>query len=167
MGLKHVKRPSIAKGALTAMKVLNSIFFRTSGPLMQIAIPKGMGVSGSLYKNVVLKKISNKNEKSTSKNWFPACPFGSWQCPSPQVRNWSSVFEVWKGQCIVAPSIQPRPGPVRCFPLHPPPPTEKKAYLVGDIGVQNCIGVCSSPVSYGFTQRLVRKFISKIGLKRL
>ena len=39
-------------------------------PLMQIAIPKGRGVSSSFYKNVVLKKIAKKNEKSTSKNKY-------------------------------------------------------------------------------------------------
>ena len=27
----------------------------------------------------------------------------------------STVFEVLKGQCIIAPSLQPRPGTVRCF----------------------------------------------------
>ena len=51
--LKHAKRPSIAKRTLTAKKVLYAIFLRNSGPLMQIAVPKGRGVSGSFC--VVLK----------------------------------------------------------------------------------------------------------------
>ena len=48
----------------------------------------------------------------------PSCPFVTWQCSgSPQILNCSTVFEVWKGQCIVAPSLQPRPGPARFLPL--------------------------------------------------
>ena len=39
--LKHTKRPSIAERTLTAKKVLYAIFFRNSGPLMQVAVPKG------------------------------------------------------------------------------------------------------------------------------
>ena len=67
--LKHAKRPSFAKLPLTAKKVLYSIFFRNSGPLIQNVVPKGKGLSGSFYKNVVLKKkkIANKDEKNMNK----------------------------------------------------------------------------------------------------
>ena len=61
--MKHAKTPSIAKQALTAKKVLYTIFFRNSGPLMQSAVPKGKGASGSFYKNVVLKKLRTKMRK--------------------------------------------------------------------------------------------------------
>ena len=63
--LKHAKRPS--KQTLTAKKVLEPIFFGNSGPLLEIAVPKRRGVSGSIYKYMVLKKlqtkITNRNEK--------------------------------------------------------------------------------------------------------
>ena len=61
--LKYAKRPSIAKRTMTAKKVLYAIFFRNCGPIMQIAVPKGRGVSGSFYKNVVLKKLRTKMRK--------------------------------------------------------------------------------------------------------
>ena len=57
--LKHVERPSIAKQTLTAKKVLYAIFFRNSGPHKQIAVPKVRDMSGSFYKNVVLKHYAN------------------------------------------------------------------------------------------------------------
>ena len=44
-------------------------------PLMQIAVPKGRDVSGSFYKNVVLKKLQPKLRKIHPKNQSPACPF--------------------------------------------------------------------------------------------
>ena len=81
--------------------------------LLQIVVPKGKGVSGSFYKNVVLKKIANKDEKNMSKNWSLACPLVIWQCSSPQILNCTTVFEVWKDQCIVTLSLQPRPGPMQ------------------------------------------------------
>ena len=39
-GLKHAKRPSIAKQTRLVKRVLYVIFFRNSGPLMQIAVSK-------------------------------------------------------------------------------------------------------------------------------
>ena len=65
--LKYAKRPSIAKRTLTAKKVLYAIFFRNSGPLMQIAVSKGRSVSGSFYKNVVLKQLRTKMRKVCAK----------------------------------------------------------------------------------------------------
>ena len=84
--LKHAKPPSIAKGTLTAKKVLYTIFFRNSGPLMKIAVQKRSGVSGSFYKNVVLKKLQTKIKKSISKNWSPPCPFVTRQCSNAVAR---------------------------------------------------------------------------------
>ena len=60
--LKHANRPSIAKRILTAKKMLYTIFFRNSGPLSQIAVQKD-DVSGSFYKNMVLKKLPTKMRK--------------------------------------------------------------------------------------------------------
>ena len=84
--LERAKRFSITKQTPTA-KVWNAIFFRNSGPLMQMAVPKGSGVSGSFYMNAALKTIANKNEKSTFKNRSPACPFLIWQCSRQQILN--------------------------------------------------------------------------------
>ena len=68
--LKHAKRPSIAKRTLK-----ESVIHHFLQKFWENCCPKGRGVSGSFYKNVVLKKLGTKNEKSMSKNWSPACPF--------------------------------------------------------------------------------------------
>ena len=76
MGSKTCQnRPHSAKRRLTGRKVLYATFLRNSGPLMQVAVPKGR-VSDSFYKIVVLKdENANKNEESTSKNRYSACLF--------------------------------------------------------------------------------------------
>ena len=61
--LKNTKRPSIGKQTLAAKKVLYAIFIRKSGPIMQIAVLKGRGVSSNFYKNVVLEKLRTKVRK--------------------------------------------------------------------------------------------------------
>lgn len=61
--LKGAKRPRIAKRTVTAKKVLYAIFFRNTGPIVQIAVPRGRGVSGAFYKNVVLKTLRKKMRK--------------------------------------------------------------------------------------------------------
>ena len=87
--LKPVKNPSIAKQTLKAKEMLFAIFFWHSGPLMLIVFFffKGRGLSGSFYKNVVLK---TKREQNWEK-WSPASPFVTWQCASPQILNCSTV----------------------------------------------------------------------------
>ena len=120
--LKHAKRSSSAKRTLTAKKVLYAISYTNSGPHMQIAVPKGRGVSDSFYKNVVLKRNVNKNEKSTSKHRSLACLFVTWQCSNLPILNCSTVFQVWKGNVLLSPP-PPRPtyipdlAPCDCFPL--------------------------------------------------
>ena len=61
--LKQAQKLNIAKRTLTA-KVLYANFLRNSWPLMQtVAVPKGDIVSGSFYKNVVLKTMRTKLRK--------------------------------------------------------------------------------------------------------
>ena len=54
---KNARRPSIAKRTRTVKKVLYAIFFSSSGPAIQIAVPKGRTVTGRFYKNIVLKQL--------------------------------------------------------------------------------------------------------------
>ena len=54
----------------SAKKVLYTIFFINSGLLMHISFPKTRGVSGSFYKNVILKiKMQTKMRKVHPNNW--------------------------------------------------------------------------------------------------
>ena len=131
-----------------------------SGPLMQLLFLKVGCVSGSIYKNVVLKKKANKNDKSMSKNWSPACPFDTWHCSNPQILNSSIDFV----KCIVAPSVQPKPGTVRFFFFFPK--LNKNNYLVGDIGREVHLGLWFSSFFLVYP-KMSMKTISKIGLKDL
>ena len=53
--VKHLKRPCIARRVQSAKKVLYAIFFDIKGHVLQIAVPKGRGITGKFYKNCVLK----------------------------------------------------------------------------------------------------------------
>lgn len=67
IGFETYQKPNIDKRTLTAKMVLYRIFFRNTGIIRQIAVPKrrgGMGVSGSLFKNVMQTKIKKKRPKT-------------------------------------------------------------------------------------------------------
>lgn len=52
-------RPIIAKRSQSAKKVLYAIFFNCHGPVVQVATPSGRSITGTFYKNNVLKKVKN------------------------------------------------------------------------------------------------------------
>ena len=41
---------------MSVQKVLCAIFFATQGPAIQIAVPKGRGVTGTFYHDKILKR---------------------------------------------------------------------------------------------------------------
>ena len=51
-------------------KMLYAIFFNSSGPVVQEPCPSGHTVTGRFYKNSVLKKVKElNNKKRPSKGW--------------------------------------------------------------------------------------------------
>ena len=54
---KHQKRPCIAKRTISSKKMLYTIFFNSSGPVIQVPCPSGHTVTDRFYKNSVLKKV--------------------------------------------------------------------------------------------------------------
>ena len=69
---KATKRPCIVRRTMSVGKVLYAIFFSTQGPAIQIAVPKGKGVTGKFYRDNVLKKLrryyTKRSPKSAIKN---------------------------------------------------------------------------------------------------
>ena len=58
----------IAKRNISSKKMLYTIFFNSSGPVVQVPCPSGHTVTGRFYKNSVLKKVKEfYNKKRTSK----------------------------------------------------------------------------------------------------
>ena len=67
---KVQKRPCIAKRTISSKKMLYTIFFNSSGPVVQVPCPSGHTVIGRVYKNSVLKKVKEfYNKKRPSKGW--------------------------------------------------------------------------------------------------
>lgn len=60
---KHQKRPVVAKRQKSSKKILYTIFFNHLGPVVQIPTPSGKSITGTYYKNVVLKQIKRFYEK--------------------------------------------------------------------------------------------------------
>ena len=60
---KKQKRPVIAKRQKSAKKVLYTIFFNSSGPVVQIPSKEGTSITGKFYKNTVLNKIKKIYKK--------------------------------------------------------------------------------------------------------
>ena len=54
---KDQKHPCIAKRTISSKKMLYTIFFNSSGPIVQVPCPSGHTVTGQFYKNSVLKKV--------------------------------------------------------------------------------------------------------------
>ena len=104
--LKHAKRSSVATQVLTETKVLQAIFLKNSGPLLHNAVPNGRSVSGSFYKNVVLKKNANKKEKSTSLKSVSSVSICYMTMLQPTNPEMLYSFDVWKGQCRTLPKAQ-------------------------------------------------------------
>jgi hypothetical protein len=55
---KKQKRPVIAKQQKSAKKVLYTIFFNSSGPVVRIPSKEGTSITGKFYKITVLNKIN-------------------------------------------------------------------------------------------------------------
>lgn len=62
------KCPVIAKRCQSTTKVLYAIFFKNEGPVVQVAIPKGLSIIGHLYKNYLLKKFKKHYERKRPKS---------------------------------------------------------------------------------------------------
>ena len=63
-------RPCIAKRSISSKKMLYAIFFNSSGRVIQVPCPPGHTVTGQFYKNSVLKKEKeSNNKKRPSKGW--------------------------------------------------------------------------------------------------
>ena len=66
---KDQKRPCIAKRTISSKKMY-TIFFNSSGPVVQMPCPSGHTVTGRFYKNSVWKKVKEfYNKKRPSKGW--------------------------------------------------------------------------------------------------
>ena len=67
---KDQKSPCIAKRTISSKKMLYTIFFNSSWPVVQVPCPSGHTVTGRFYKNSVLKKVKEfYNKKRPSKGW--------------------------------------------------------------------------------------------------
>ena len=63
-------RPCIAKRTISSKKMLYAIFFKSSGPVVQVPCPSGHTITGRFYKNSVLKKVKEfYNKKRPCKGW--------------------------------------------------------------------------------------------------
>ena len=70
MKAKRSKRPCTAKRTISSKKMLNAIFFNSSGPVVQVPCPSDHTVTGRFYKKSVLKKMKEfYNKKRPSKGW--------------------------------------------------------------------------------------------------
>ena len=66
----HVRKSPCSKTPISSKKILNAIFFNSSGPVVQVPFPSGHTVTGRFYKNSVLKKVKEfYNKKRPSKGW--------------------------------------------------------------------------------------------------
>ena len=67
---KDLKHPCITKRTISSKKMLYAICFNSSGPVVQVACPSGLTVTGRFNKNSVLKKVKEfYNKKRSSKGW--------------------------------------------------------------------------------------------------
>lgn len=65
---KAARRPCIAKRTMSVRKMLYAIFFTARGPAVQVPVPKGRGITGRFYRDVVLKKLNKYYEKIRPKS---------------------------------------------------------------------------------------------------
>ena len=70
MEVKRSKMPMYCQRTISSEKMLEAIFFNSSGPVIQMPCPSGHTVTGRFYKNSVLKKVKEfYNKKRPSKGW--------------------------------------------------------------------------------------------------
>jgi hypothetical protein len=67
---KNMKRPKIARRALTSKKVLCAIFFNSNGLVTQHPVPKGRSVTSNLYTKDILPRLLKYYKKKAPKDWF-------------------------------------------------------------------------------------------------
>ena len=72
---KNAVRPSIVKRQCRVKQVFYAIFFDNKGPIMQLPVPKGRTVTGTFYKNVVLKKLKSNFKRCCPKQDSSTCAF--------------------------------------------------------------------------------------------
>ena len=115
--LKYAKRQVSAKQTLAAKTVLYAIFFRDSRPLMQIAVPKGRDVSGSFFIRTWAWKIcEQKMRKKRPKTDLQHVHLLHDKAPAHKSSTVAQFLKFEKVTVmIVAPYLQPRPGPLRLF----------------------------------------------------
>ena len=67
---KDQKRPCIKERTISSKKMLYTIFFNSSGPVVQVPCPSGHTVIGRFCKNSVLKKVKEfYKKKQPSEGW--------------------------------------------------------------------------------------------------
>ena len=70
MEVKRSKTPMYCQENHKFEKMLYTIFFNSSGPVIQVPCPSGHTVTGRFYKNSVLKKLKEfYSKKQPSKGW--------------------------------------------------------------------------------------------------
>ena len=71
LGSEKIKKtPCVAKRTVSSKKMLYTIFFTSSGPVVQVPCPSGQTVKGRFYKNSVLKKVKEfYKKKRPNKGW--------------------------------------------------------------------------------------------------
>ena len=70
MEAKRSKMPMYCQRTISSKKMLYTIFFNSSGPVVQVPCPSGHTATGRFYKNSVLKKVKEfYNKKRPSKGW--------------------------------------------------------------------------------------------------
>ena len=65
---KSTKKPCVARRTIRVQKVVYAVFFSTQGPAIQIAVPKGKGITGKFYRDKVLKKLKRYYSKRLPKS---------------------------------------------------------------------------------------------------
>ena len=138
--------PGIAQRTLTTNNVLFAISTAVLGQSCKWLFQKTDVRLKASIRTWIWKKIRTQMRKyvQTPVSSMPICYMAMLQPTNPQQ---STSFEVWKGQWIVAPSLQSRLGPFRLFfffffffffklslKLH-------KIYLVGDVGEEVHLGL--------------------------
>jgi hypothetical protein len=67
---KYMKRPTIARRALTSKKVLYAIFFNSNGLVTQYSVPKGRSVTSNLYTKEILPRLHKYHQKRRPNTGF-------------------------------------------------------------------------------------------------
>ena len=95
---KDQKRPCIAKRTISSKKMLYSIFFNSSGPVVLVPCPSGHIVTVRFYKNSVLKKVKGFTIRNGQAKDGQESIFYMTTPPLISVRLLSLFFGFWKGE---------------------------------------------------------------------